>query len=289
MFIRCMSLMPGDDSGCLLVVEQPGRIRIIRNGALIERPFLDISQRVRSSGVEQGLLGLAFHPDYRNNGRYVVNYTRVPDAATVIAEYRVSGDPSVSQTTERVLLVIPQPYPNHKGGMVDFGPDGLLYIGMGDGGSGGDPENRAQDREELLGKILRIDVDGGVPTQARRTIPSRSAAAVRRFSRTASAIRGAFRSTGRRAICGWLTSVRMNGKRSISSSGAAITAGGSWKATIVFCRRAVAREKGWWRRSRSIETGRLVARSPAATSIEALVFRPFGGCMYTATIAAEKS
>ena len=153
----------GDDSGRLFVVEQPGRIRIVRNGALIERPFLDISQRVRSSGMEQGLLGLAFHPDYRNNGRYVVNYTRVPDAATVIAEYRVSGDPDVSQTTERVLLVIPQPYPNHKGGMVDFGPDGLLYIGMGDGGSGGDPENRAQNREELLGKILRIDVDGGVP------------------------------------------------------------------------------------------------------------------------------
>ncbi len=153
----------GDDSGRLFVVEQPGRIRIVRNGALIERPFLDISRRVRSSDIEQGLLGLAFHPDYRNNGRYVVNYTRVPDAATVIAEYRVSGDPSVSQTTERVLLVIPQPYPNHKGGMVDFGPDGLLYIGMGDGGSGGDPENRAQNREELLGKILRIDVDGGVP------------------------------------------------------------------------------------------------------------------------------
>jgi glucose/arabinose dehydrogenase len=152
----------GDGSGRLFVVEQPGRIRIVENGRLIEPPFLDISRRVRSGG-EQGLLGLAFHPAYARNGRYFLNYTRVPDAATVVAEYRVSENPNVSLIDEKVLLVVPQPYPNHKGGMVEFGPDGFLYIALGDGGSGGDPGNRGQNRHELLGKILRIDVDRGVP------------------------------------------------------------------------------------------------------------------------------
>jgi len=152
----------GDGSGRLFVVEQPGRIRIVENGRLLEVPFLDISRQVRSGG-ERGLLGLAFHPAYSKNGRYVINYTRVPDAATVVAEFRVSENPNVSLIDEKVLLVVPQPYPNHKGGMVEFGPDGLLYIALGDGGSGGDPENRGQNRHELLGKILRIDADRGAP------------------------------------------------------------------------------------------------------------------------------
>jgi glucose/arabinose dehydrogenase len=153
----------GDRSGRLFVVEQPGRIRIIRNGSLLPAPFLDITHRVRSSGAEQGLLGLAFHPGFARNGRYVVNYTRNPDGATVIAEYRVSTGADVSESTEKVLLVIPHPYANHNGGMVEFGPDGYLYIGTGDGGSRGDPENRGQNRNELLGKMLRIDVDHGSP------------------------------------------------------------------------------------------------------------------------------
>ena len=152
----------GDGSGRLFIVEQPGRIRVVRDGRLLERPFLDIADRVRASG-EQGLLGMAFHPRYTQNGRYVVNYVRATDGMTVIAEFRVSPDPDRSATAEKILLAIAQPYPNHKGGMVEFGPDGLLYIGMGDGGSAGDPENRAQNGDDLLGKMLRIDVDQGSP------------------------------------------------------------------------------------------------------------------------------
>lgn len=152
----------GDGSGRLFVVEQPGRIRIVSNGTLAPAPFLDIASRLVSGG-ERGLLGLAFHPDYPRNGRYFVNYTRRPDGATVIAEYRVSTDGNVSAPAERVLLVIDQPYPNHNGGMIAFGADGFLYIGMGDGGAGGDPQNRAQNPQELLGKMLRIDVNKGSP------------------------------------------------------------------------------------------------------------------------------
>jgi glucose/arabinose dehydrogenase len=153
----------GDGSGRLFVVEQSGRLRIVAGGTLAPAPFLDISTRVLSGG-ERGLLGLAFHPGYERNRRYFVNYTRRPDGATVIAEYHASAaDPNVSARVERVLLVIDQPYSNHNGGMIAFGSDGFLYIGMGDGGSGGDPENRAQDRQELLGKMLRIDVNHGAP------------------------------------------------------------------------------------------------------------------------------
>ncbi len=146
----------------LFVVEQPGRVRVAQGGKLLPRPFLDIGDRVRAGG-EQGLLGLAFHPEYRANGRFFVDYTRRPDGATVVAEYRISTDRDVATASERTLLVVPQPYPNHNGGMIEFGPDRLLYIGLGDGGSAGDPGNRAQNRDELLGKILRVDVDRGSP------------------------------------------------------------------------------------------------------------------------------
>ncbi|MGH7259879.1 MAG: PQQ-dependent sugar dehydrogenase [Nitrospiraceae bacterium] len=152
----------GDGSGRLFGVEQPGRIRIIQQGRLLDAPFLDISDRVRHAG-EQGLLGLAFHPAYKTNGRYVINYVRQSDGMTVIAEFRASSNPNVSQVGERILLTVAQPYPNHKGGMVEFGPDGFLYVALGDGGSGGDPGNRGQNRNELLGKLLRIDVDRGTP------------------------------------------------------------------------------------------------------------------------------
>jgi glucose/arabinose dehydrogenase len=146
----------------LFILEQAGRIRVARDGRLAERPFLEIRTLVRSGG-ERGLLGLAFHPAYARNGRFFVNYTRRPDGATVVAEYRVSADPNVAATEARILLVIPQPYSNHNGGMVAFGRDGFLYIGMGDGGSAGDPQNRAQNLQDLLGKMLRIDVDRGRP------------------------------------------------------------------------------------------------------------------------------
>jgi glucose/arabinose dehydrogenase len=149
-----------DGSGRLFVVEQPGRIRIVHGGRMLDRPFLDITGLVQYGG-EQGLLGLAFHPSYKTNGRFVVNYTRRPDGATVVAEFKVSGNPDVAGSDEKQLLVVPQPYANHNGGMVEFGPDGFLYIGLGDGGAGGDPGNRGQNQNELLGKLLRIDVDHG--------------------------------------------------------------------------------------------------------------------------------
>ena len=152
----------GDGSGRLSVVEQPGRIRLIKSGALFASPFLDIADRV-SFGGERGLLGLAFHPAYRQNGRYFVNYSRASDGATVVAEYRVSNDPDTSRRDEKIILLVDQPYGNHNGGMVAFGPDGFLYIGMGDGGAGGDPGNRGQDETNLLGKMLRIDVNGDGP------------------------------------------------------------------------------------------------------------------------------
>src|SRR5574337_636880 len=151
-----------DGSGRLFVVEQPGLIRVLEGRALLPAPFLDITEQVLSGG-ERGLLGLAFHPDYRGNGRFFVNYTRKPDGATVLAEYRRGSIATSATTEERILLIVPQPYPNHNGGMVAFGPDGYLYVGLGDSGSKGDPDNRAQNREDLLGKILRIDVDRGDP------------------------------------------------------------------------------------------------------------------------------
>ena len=155
-----------DATNRLFVVEQAGVIKVLQPGATTPTVFLDITARVLSGG-ERGLLGLAFHPDYTANRRFFVNYTRQPDGATVVAEYRVSAaNPNVADTAEIVLLVILQPFANHNGGMIEFGPDGFLYIAMGDGGSGNDPDNRAQNIEDLLGKILRIDVDtpsGGLP------------------------------------------------------------------------------------------------------------------------------
>ncbi len=162
-FSKPLFLTPSpDNTDRLFVVEQGGRIFIVTGDQRKSSPFLDITEKVLSGG-ERGLLGLAFHPQYSSNGRFFVNYTRAKDGATVIAEYQVSSDPDKASPEERVLLVIPQPYSNHNGGMIAFGPDGLLYIGTGDGGAGGDPENRAQDLEELLGKFLRIDVDGEQP------------------------------------------------------------------------------------------------------------------------------
>jgi glucose/arabinose dehydrogenase len=155
-----------DGSARRFIVEQPGRIRVLQPGATASTVFLDIRDRLVAGG-ERGLLGLAFHPQFASNGRFFVNYTRRPDGATVIAEFRVSIDPNVAEQTEIVLLTIPQPFENHNGGMIEFGPDGFLYIGMGDGGSGNDPGNRAQNIDDLLGKILRIDVNvaqgSGVP------------------------------------------------------------------------------------------------------------------------------
>ncbi len=160
----------GDGSGRLFVVEQTGRVRIYAEGRLRETPFLDVSDLL-SFGGERGLLGLAFHPDYRTTGRLFVNYSRESDGATIVAEHRVSSDPDLAEPEGRILLVVEQPYGNHNGGMLAFGPDGYLYIGMGDGGAGGDPGNRGQQRKELLGKVLRLDVDGGRPYAIPRDNP----------------------------------------------------------------------------------------------------------------------
>ena len=149
---------PGDNSR-LFIVEKTGRIRIVKNGGLLPAPFLDLSARV-SGGGEQGLLGLAFHPQYAANGRFVVNYTN-PSGDTRVSVFRVSSNPDVADAaSEQVILPVAQPFANHNGGMVVFGPDGKLYIGMGDGGSGGDPQGNGQNKGVLLGKLLRVDVSG---------------------------------------------------------------------------------------------------------------------------------
>lgn len=151
--------------GRLFVVEKAGTIRVVQAGGSVNpAPFLDISARVGSAGSEQGLLGLAFHPAYAVNGFFYVNYT---DTAgnTSISRFSVSGgNPDVALAgSEFQILAVAQPFSNHNGGALQFGPDGYLYIGLGDGGSGGDPQDRAQNPADLLGKILRIDVDGGSP------------------------------------------------------------------------------------------------------------------------------
>jgi glucose/arabinose dehydrogenase len=147
------------DTTRLYVVEQGGRVRLVKNGVLLPAPFLDVSGAI-STGGERGLLGLALHPQYASNGRVFVNYTN-PAGDTLIAEYRRSAaDPDVADPNPaRVFFTVTQPFANHNGGMVAFGPDGLLYIGLGDGGGGGDPSNNAQNLATKLGKILRIDVD----------------------------------------------------------------------------------------------------------------------------------
>jgi glucose/arabinose dehydrogenase len=148
----------------LYVVEQAGRIRIVQGGRVQAKPFLDVTTEVVSGG-EQGLLSIAFHPEYRENGLLYVDYTDL-SGDTRVVEYRALDDRTgVDPASRRVLLAIDQPYSNHNGGNLAFGPDGYLYIGLGDGGSAGDPEGRAQSLSTLLGKMLRIDPrpDGGEP------------------------------------------------------------------------------------------------------------------------------
>ena len=156
----------GDGSGRIFVVEQAGRIRILDNGTVLPTSFLDLASldppRLVAGG-EQGLLSVAFPPGFASKRYFYVNYTRSPDGATVVARYRVSaGDANVADpASEEVILAVPQPFANHNGGQLAFGPDGYLYIGMGDGGSGGDPFQVAQNPDNVLGKLLRIDVESG--------------------------------------------------------------------------------------------------------------------------------
>ena len=149
---------PGDTSR-LFVVEQGGRIKIIKNGALLATPFLNIDP-LTNGGGERGLLGMAFHPNYASNGKFYVSYTNTA-GASVIREYGVSSDPDVADaaTFSTIFGPLAQPFSNHNGGCIQFGADGMLYAGFGDGGSANDPGNRAQNKTNLLGKILRFDVD----------------------------------------------------------------------------------------------------------------------------------
>jgi glucose/arabinose dehydrogenase len=160
-----------DGSGRIFVAEQGGAIRIVRDGSLVERPFLDIADRITSGG-ERGLLGIAFHPDYPTDPRIFVDYTDDSGDTRVSAFTVDPADPDrADPDSERRLLFVEQPYANHNGGALAFGPDGNLYISLGDGGSGGDPHGNGQARNALLGKILRIDV-GGTDGDKRYAIPA---------------------------------------------------------------------------------------------------------------------
>jgi glucose/arabinose dehydrogenase len=151
----------GDGSGRLFVVQREGQIRVVNPAGIVATaPFLDIAGLVLAGG-ERGLLGLTFHPDYEDNGRFFVSYTARPDGPDVIAEYRVSSDPNVADPASgRTLISVPDPAANHNGGALAFGPDGYLYISMGDGGGQNDQYQNGQNLNSLLGKLLRIDVDG---------------------------------------------------------------------------------------------------------------------------------
>lgn len=151
---------PGDTR--LFIVEQAGRIRIIKNGRLLPAPFLDIASSVASGG-ERGMLSLAFHPDYKSNGWFFVDYTD-RNGDTHVERFHVTSNADVAdRASAKLILKIDQPYANHNGGLVMFGPDGMLYVGMGDGGSGGDPRGNGQNKNALLGKILRINVSRAEP------------------------------------------------------------------------------------------------------------------------------
>jgi hypothetical protein len=150
---------PAGDSR-IFIVEQPGRIRIYGDEGLDPEPFLNITSRVQSGG-ERGLLSIAFHPEYATNGYFFVNYTGV-DGATRVERYTVSANAEEADPDSDLLLLrVPQPFSNHNGGLLKFGPDGMLYIGMGDGGGAGDPMENGQNTGALLGALLRIDVDAG--------------------------------------------------------------------------------------------------------------------------------
>jgi glucose/arabinose dehydrogenase len=157
---RPVDLQP-DGSGRLFIVEKLGHIHIFQDGQLVSAPYLNIEDRVNDISNEMGLLGLAFHPDFAQNGYFYVNYTGA-EGDTFISRFTSSGSSS-DPASEVNLLRVNQPFPNHNGGTLNFGPDGYLYAGLGDGGAAGDPFGNGQNLDTLLGKILRIDVDSAEP------------------------------------------------------------------------------------------------------------------------------
>jgi glucose/arabinose dehydrogenase len=155
--------VPPGDAARLFIVEKTGTIRILKDGVLLPDPFLDLSLRISNAG-EQGLLGMAFYPDYATSGSFIVHFTD-PAGNTTLSRFQASSsNPDIADPlTELVILTAAQPFANHNGGQVTFGPDGFLYLGLGDGGGGGDPNNRGQDLSDFLGSILRIDVRTSEP------------------------------------------------------------------------------------------------------------------------------
>jgi glucose/arabinose dehydrogenase len=154
---------PGDPR--LFVIEQTGKVRVIKNGQLLETPFIDLGSAIQCCG-EQGLLGIAFHPDFGQNDRFYVHHTVKNTGEHAIVEYKqVFGTDTADPDSRREILRFSDPYGNHNAGALEFGPDGMLYIAFGDGGAGGDPEDRAQNLSQLFGKILRIDVDARTGTK----------------------------------------------------------------------------------------------------------------------------
>lgn len=195
-----LTAAPGDTAR-EFVVEQTGKIRIIRHDTLLANAFLDVTSQVGYDGQERGLLSVAFDPNYATNGHFFIDYTDVSGNIEIM-RYTVSADPNVADaaTADTVLEIDHSTYANHNGGLLLFGPDGFLYIGTGDGGSGGDPLHNGQDSTKLLGKILRIDVSS-LPYQIPSSNPfaSKPPAAPEVWA-YGCGTRGAFHSTGRRTI-----------------------------------------------------------------------------------------
>ena len=206
---------PPGDGRRLFVVEQTGKIRVIANGKRRSKPFLDLTGDIVSGG-EQGLLSMAFAPDYSTSGRFYVDFTDRNGDSTSSSFSESKQDPNrANRSSRRQVLFAKQPYPNHNGGLLLFGPDKLLYVGLGDGGSAGDPQNRAQNLDALLGKILRIDPAPRGRLRLPVLEPVRGACRPRRdlYVRAAQS-RGASRSTGRRATCTSATWARTRTRRS---------------------------------------------------------------------------
>jgi len=159
----------GDGSGRLFLVEKTGLIYIIENGNELDTPFLDLSSQVLSAGLEQGLFSMAFAPDYKTSGYFYVWYT-AQGGTTVLSRFKVGNTPNLADpSSEKIVLAVDQPFSNHNGGRLQFGPDGMLYLGLGDGGGAFDPDQNGQDGSTLLGKLIRIDVD---PSHGTYAIPA---------------------------------------------------------------------------------------------------------------------
>lgn len=286
----------GDGSGRLFIEEQNGLVRVLQPGSSTATVFLDVRSKVAFGG-ERGLLGLAFHPLYRSNGRFFLYYTRLADGAIVISEFGVSSDPNLANPDETVLLVIPHPVnANHNGGMLAFGPGGYLFIGVGDGGSANDPPGNAQNIDVLLGKILRINVDAsdgsaGTPY----SVPS-SNPFVHRDGRDeifAYGLRNPWRfSFDRLKDWLWVADVGQNAREEVN---APVVAGRNygWRSTrdspAPATTRDDARHGTSSHRFSTTPTAAAAARLPAATSIEARSASSPRAHISTPTTAPEKS